>query len=442
MNRIEFKQRMQKLKSYRDENPGKTYLDFRAYEDGGETKKHIKAPYPSFYNGRRVNPWTGQPIATGAAKPVFDLEDAANLTPVGDAITVKDMTEAVGNRDWIGLGIASLGLVPIVGSKGSKVVRNLVRGAERNVTNSMKREIPRVNKDMINRQIDKAVENMNMRKSELQNKLDSEYYISDRSDAANAVNRIIEDMDDKYYSRAAKVDKEYGTSYVDQYNTIKENYNNSRPIEIDADPYLGRERAGAKAKLDLNTDYKLDRGGDSKLPVDDSRRYEITVNPGEATAAHVNHEMSHFVDVMQAPDMRIENIEKNNLLKALSDPDQLVTYKNFEDLVKNMSPYQYFGYLNKGSEIKSFMNQTRRNLYEQGKIKHFADYVNEKTLADYMNTLQDGLSEKVVYQAFKQPKTYNKWFNAIPVVGVAGAAYINRANTDGSDLPSVPNTHL
>jgi hypothetical protein len=49
--------------------------------------------------------------------------------------------------------------------------------------------------------------------------------------------------------------------------------------------------------------------------------------------------MSHFVDVMQAPDMRIENIEKNNLLKALSDPDQLVTYKNFEDLVKNMSPY-------------------------------------------------------------------------------------------------------
>jgi hypothetical protein len=56
---------------------------------------------------------------------------------------------------------------------------------------------------------------MNIRKSELQNKLDSEYYISDRSDAANAVNRIIEDMDDKYYSRAAKVDKEYGTSYVD-----------------------------------------------------------------------------------------------------------------------------------------------------------------------------------------------------------------------------------
>lgn len=36
MNREAFKQRMQNLKSYREQNPGKGYWDFKSYEDGGE----------------------------------------------------------------------------------------------------------------------------------------------------------------------------------------------------------------------------------------------------------------------------------------------------------------------------------------------------------------------------------------------------------------------
>lgn len=37
MDRQAFKQRMQQLKQYREQNPGKTYLDFKKYADGGET---------------------------------------------------------------------------------------------------------------------------------------------------------------------------------------------------------------------------------------------------------------------------------------------------------------------------------------------------------------------------------------------------------------------
>lgn len=36
MNKEAFKQRMQSLKSYREQNPGKGYWDFKSYEDGGE----------------------------------------------------------------------------------------------------------------------------------------------------------------------------------------------------------------------------------------------------------------------------------------------------------------------------------------------------------------------------------------------------------------------
>lgn len=36
MNKEAFKQRMQSLKSYREQNPGKGYWDFKSYEEGGE----------------------------------------------------------------------------------------------------------------------------------------------------------------------------------------------------------------------------------------------------------------------------------------------------------------------------------------------------------------------------------------------------------------------
>lgn len=440
MNRIEFKQRMQKLKSYRDENPGKTYLDFRAYEDGGETERHPKAPYPSFYNGRRVNAWTGQPIATGAVKAAFDLEDAANLTPVGDAITVKDMTEAASHKDWTGLGIAAIGLVPIVGSKGSKVIKNLVRGAERNVANSMKREIPRVNKDLAQREIDNLMKQRE-RQAQLQKAIEGDdYFIMDPSDAVNARNRVIESIDKRTIDRAKKVDKEFGTNYASAYDKLLSDYQNMNQIDVRMEN-LTRERAGAKAKLQLDEEYQIGR---SNLdPVEDHKKYVVKVNSEEIpTQAHVRHELGHLTDVMQNEGMREVDINNNKLLQELSDPNQLVSYKNFTDLVSDMDPFQYFGYLNKGTEIKSFMNQTRQALVKRGKLKNPNDYVNEKTLAEYMETLADGSGEKTVYKAFKDPKKYNRWFNTIPVVGLAGAAYINRANTNGSDLPSIPDTHL
>lgn len=54
----------------------------------------------------------GRPLQQGL-KPVFDLEDAANLTPVGDVITTKDIYNSVKESDWSNAGLAALTLLPL-----------------------------------------------------------------------------------------------------------------------------------------------------------------------------------------------------------------------------------------------------------------------------------------------------------------------------------------
>lgn len=125
MNKEAFKQRMQSLKSYREQNPGKGYWDFKSYEDGGEVpptnkptivepipykgklysdrygKKYTEEQVYDYYNNGtdEIDRFTGGPLVRGL-KPLLDLEDAANFTPVGDAVAAYDVYDAVSNRDW------------------------------------------------------------------------------------------------------------------------------------------------------------------------------------------------------------------------------------------------------------------------------------------------------------------------------------------------------
>lgn len=449
MDRKAFKQRMQQLKVFKQQNPNKTYLDFKAYKEGGEVtddrtdhsvtkpqvydkipykgqlfedrygKKYSASSYIDYINNStdEINRFDGTTFNRGI-NPAISLETAADFTPIGDAITVKDMVQSANNKDWTGMALASLGLIPVVGGKISKAAK----------TARPSKYIPTVNKGYAEKQLDDIVNRMNKQKSQQIARENSDFYIQDKSDLNMAVDRVVEDIDNAALERAKKVDQQYGTKYAEVYDQLKKNYDDMQLLDTEIDPYLGREKQGAKAKLDLNDEYKI--GRDPKEPIDDIRRYQITVAPEGVTASHINHEMSHLADVAQAPGMRQDLIDNNKLLKDLSDPSQLVGYDKFSDVVRNIDPMFYFGYLNKGTEIKSFMNQTRRALKEQGKIKKLSDHVSQRTINEYMDSLQDGLSEKVIYQAFKDPKVYNKWFNAIPIVGLTGAAYINSATND------------
>ena len=111
MDRQAFKQRMQNLKSYRENNPGKGYWDWKieAFADGGEVGDPEKE---RFYQatGRSSS---GRPLEEGL-KPVFGLEDAANMTPVGDAISAYDIYSSIKQSDWEGAGLAAMGLIPFM----------------------------------------------------------------------------------------------------------------------------------------------------------------------------------------------------------------------------------------------------------------------------------------------------------------------------------------
>ena len=444
MDKQAFKQRMRNLKSYRENNPGKGYWDWKVqtFEDGGEVGGKKEPPYPSFYNGRRVNPWTGQPIATGALKPAVDLEDFANLTPVGDVITVNEMGNAAAKKDWSGLGWASLGLLPIVGSKGSKAIKAAIKGAERTAASTISREVPKVNRSSVQKEMDRLLQQREMYKA-IEG---DDYFILDSSDAVNARNRVIESIDDRTIKRAKKVDKKYGTNYAGSYKKLLEDYQNMNQVDVRMDDRLSREMAGAKAKLALDEEYSIGRTDTD--PVDDYRRYTISLNADEVpTQAHVRHELGHLTDIMQNDGMLHTDINNNKLLQELPDPNQLVTYKDFSSLAKNMDPFTYFSYLRKGTEIKSFMNQTRQALMKRGKLRNSADHANEKVIAEYMNSLPDGMGEKMVYQSFKDPKTYRRWFNSIPTVGFIGAAYtgnklLNKGDDNGQYIPNISDTNL
>lgn len=63
----------------------------------------------------------GRPLQQGL-KPVFDLEDAANLTPVGDVLSAKEAYDAVKQNDWLGAGLAGLGFIPFIPTKSGKKI--------------------------------------------------------------------------------------------------------------------------------------------------------------------------------------------------------------------------------------------------------------------------------------------------------------------------------
>lgn len=81
------------------------------FAEGGQTGDPEKE---RFYQatGRSSS---GRPLEEGL-KPVFSLEDAANMTPIGDAISARDTYDAVKNRDWLGAGLAALTVLPFVPS--------------------------------------------------------------------------------------------------------------------------------------------------------------------------------------------------------------------------------------------------------------------------------------------------------------------------------------
>ena len=140
----------------------------------------------------------GRPKEQGL-KPVFDLEDAANITPIGDALSARDMYNAVTEKDWTGAGLAALGILPFIPS-GLRQLKSTAR------------YIPSVSRSREQDLLNAAFDNIKQKREYL-------------SDVANERNRVLESVNDYAHRvRAEKADQMFGTNYSDTYKLLSDLY--------------------------------------------------------------------------------------------------------------------------------------------------------------------------------------------------------------------------
>lgn len=153
----------------------------------------------------------GRPLQQGL-KPVFDLEDAANLTPVGDAIAAKDMYNAAMDKDWTGLGLAAASMIPFM-PMTVKQFRKKYKGVTPKPTYSSDSKLmDKKIQDRINEfEIEKARREAIINNSKtLPTKANNEGY--------NIVEALMDDP--SYLARAAEVKNKFGDNYARIYQDL------------------------------------------------------------------------------------------------------------------------------------------------------------------------------------------------------------------------------
>lgn len=342
-----------------------SYDNIKAYWPGGETGESEKE---RFYQatGRSSS---GRPLEEGL-KPVFSLEDAANMTPIGDAISAKDAYDAVKNRDWLGAGLAAVTMIPFVPT----TVRNF-RKKYKGVT--PKREIPTVNKKAIDNAIDEA---KNYRDSRIK------LYQQAIEDRNASYERLIENED--ALRRAVNFDKKYGTNYVKTYTKQLQNYAKSKnsPDLMQ----IGIKPMGANGSFDPNIpDYEFINSD--------------YVKNGKLQPGLISHEKSHY-----------DNQKAGALSLPIFDNRFVDTKKT-----KTMYPKTYDWiqrYLHNFEETKSHMNEFRTNMINKNLLKPDSK-VGLKQIKDLIfNSDNDNM--KKLFNTYKSKRQFVKDFNSVPITSI------------------------
>lgn len=411
MDRQAFRNRMQQLKQYREQNPGKTYLDFKKYAEGGEippNNKPIIPEEPQPYKGKlykdrygrkytedqmneyydsstdEIDRFTGKPFIRGL-KPVGDIEDAANATPVGDAISAYDTYKALKNKDWEGAGLAAMGLIPFIPSLGGVAVKS-----SKKISKPKSAYIPKVNPNYKQSVIDRALHEQN-NYSNMPLKVIEE--INDQR------NRTYDLMQEPYARERAKaVDHQYGTDYLKVYDSMLEKY-------VDIDEYFQLPEPKYK---------KMERPtiGAQVTPSEGNTMYfnrDMIKTPEDIPNSVVLHEMGHLVD--GATGMN------NEFLRKLGDKSKFIPFNQAKTMYPNMTRDMYDNIL-QGTEIKSYMNQFRNYLDQKGKLNrgnYTGSYKNlKKEIIDAPKESFNNI--KAIFNLYRSPKLFNKDFQMIPIV--------------------------
>lgn len=289
--------------------PSKYFSDrYLAYADGGQTGDPDKERFYQATGRSR----SGRPLEEGL-KPVFDLEDAANMTPIGDAISAKDTYDAVKNRDWLGAGLAALTVLPFVPSG----LRNVKAAA---------RYIPTVNRTEQSL-INQALGNISKKRDYL-------------SDIANSRNRVLEDINTiPYRNRAEQADKIFGTNYSETYDLLDDLYQH-RYFDL---PEVQPKDMVASGRLQAKpfAEERFNKTGVGAEP----NEFDLWVNTGmyRDPMQLANHEMNHYTDyiISRNANTSINNNmlnKQNGEIQNLDEPVSSALLKKYLDKMPDSDP--------------------------------------------------------------------------------------------------------
>lgn len=98
MDRQAFRNRMQQLKQYREQNPGKTYLDFKKYAEGGEippSNKPIIPEEPQPYKGKLYKDRYGRKYTEDQMKMYFNRDMIKTPEDIPNSVVLHEMGHLV-----------------------------------------------------------------------------------------------------------------------------------------------------------------------------------------------------------------------------------------------------------------------------------------------------------------------------------------------------------
>lgn len=336
----------------------------------------------------------GRPKEQGL-KPVIDLEDAVNVTPIGDILSAKDAYNAARNNDWLGVGLATATMIPFVPRAISTVRRSTptVKNYRSSLSNAL----------------DKAVK-LGEKERRMSARLNNETY--------ETVQRLMDDP--SYMRRAQQVKEKYGDDYTQIYADLIDAYNNSPELLPKAKRTAFEDNARARMATTTESTKRHMDGGEFPKMGEYEYQYDINGVPYGTTI----HEMNHNADYLK--NKAIDADANSNLYYWMRS-----ALKPFSRIDSNTD--KFTKYYSKPTEQKAYMNQLREFMYANKMIDTRDQIVTPDLIKQAISKLPKGMqSIKKASEQFKSMRSYTKWFNTIPLLGV-GAVGANEYFTSNEN---------
>lgn len=232
------------------------------------------------------------------------------------------------------------------------------------------------------------------------------------------VQRLMDDP--SYMRRAQQVKEKYGDDYTQIYADLIDAYNNSPELLPKAKRTAFEDNARARMATTTESTKRHMDGGEFPKMGEYEYQYDINGVPYGTTI----HEMNHNADYLK--NKAADADANSNLyywmrsaLKPFSRIDP-----NTDKLTK---------YYSKPTEQKAYMNQLREFMYANKMIDTRDQIVTPDLIKQAISKLPKGMqSIKKASEQFKSMRSYTKWFNTIPLLGV-GAVGANKYFTSNEN---------